>query len=170
MRNIFALSLYGIAACNLNIDIDVDTMRIDSLSAVPAQAAPVLELPLQAIVFNIEQAKDTQRRFGPDRIAAIRGVRLELISAQYEGIDLERIAAPTITIGTQRLSPEERSLELDGDAVDMLRVKLLLGMALELPLTLTFEVPSNASSAVAPTIHVVLVFQPTLHVDWGRSW
>jgi hypothetical protein len=188
------------AGCTLMVDIGkddgIDPIQVDRTAAVPARdtggaAALVpavspgglgvtlqpaddggrdLVLATDAVVFTAEQSAHDLQRFGPDKIGAIRGVTLEVVSASYDGVDTTRVAAPTIALAGNLIVPPARSVDLDGHTLDGLRADLLLAQAVTLPMAIRFHVPAGAADALGATIHVTLVIQPTLHVDAGRSW
>lgn len=130
-----------------------------------------------SVVFNAEvlvvSAADSARyyqRFGPDKIGAIRGVTLEILEISMDGVDLTRTAAPRVTFwghAVQGRVGEE--VELDDDQVDTLRAAILGGTDLRVPLVLTLDTPLEALDETRPELHIVIVVQPTLHVDVTRA-
>jgi hypothetical protein len=117
----------------------------------------------------VVSAGDSQRyldRFGADKIGAIRGVSLELVSLRVDGVDLARAAPARITLGGHELQGVRgATLELDDDQVDDLRAAILGGTEMRLPLLIELDAPLEALDASRPRLHIVLVVQPTLRVD-----
>jgi hypothetical protein len=193
------IACLGTAACALIVDIGkadgIQPIRLDRSINVPAAssgASALLPAPPRGVlgmvveptadggrdavlaidlpVFTAEQSAAHRARFGIDKIGAIRGVTLEIISASYDGIDMTRIAAPTFTLAGNTIVPPDRSTDLDSASLDDLRRHLLLAEAVTLPLTIRFHIPAGAEDALGAILHVQLEIQPTLHVDAGKSW
>jgi hypothetical protein len=176
MAPVFLL-LAGCLQIHLGKDDGIEPVTFDQtltglapeLVAAPPGAREVNQTETLVVIDAAQAAHDLDR-FGPDKIGAIRGVSLSLEEERFDGLDLTRAPAPTITIGTATLAPGDDSVDLDDATVNTVRVDLLTPQAVAIPFTMRFTVPADAPDALGPTVHVVLVFQPTLAVDIGHSW
>jgi hypothetical protein len=148
--------------------IEIPTKTGDVMTATIATdgtGARIVVFPRSLVVFDDAKAAFELDRFGPSKIGAIQAISLTRVGSAYEGLDLARVAAPTLAIGTSTLAANDDTIDLDGDTVSAIRADLLAPRAVVVPLTLTLTVPAGAESALGSELHVTLVLQPVLSID-----
>ena len=103
---------------------------------------------------------------GPNKIGALRRVKLEVVAVDIEGVDLAMTGPPTLVIGNHSLSGEPgATVELDDGEVVWLRDKLLAGEPVVTTLTVDLRAPVAALDARMPSLHIIVEIQPTLVID-----
>jgi hypothetical protein len=182
-----ALAFSVSAACSLLVDVEESPVTLDQTVAVPTGTGPATGPSVAEVVRAADGGRDVTlapalhilsadssarilAKEGPDRVGAVRGATLLIVSATYDGVDLAQTGPPTIVLGAHTLAPGVTAVDLDDNEVEALRVALLTPKALDLPISFTFHEPGGASGAVASSVHVRVVLQPILHVNIGRSW
>jgi hypothetical protein len=140
---------------------DGDDVRlvVDTLPDGGRRITMSKELPL----LGAEAAIYYRDLFGEDRIRAIKGVDLQVVSLDVEDVDLEItgppvVAAAGVPLSTSRVSVSDEILLL-------LREKLIAGEEIRVPVSLTFELGPDALTALPPRrLHVDMTVQPTLYI------
>jgi hypothetical protein len=153
-------------------DVEIPTKTGDVMTATIATdgtGARILVFPRNLVVFDQDKAAFELNRFGPSKLSGIQSISLTRVSAAYDGLDLGRVAAPSLTIGTRTLGPADDTVDLDGTTVSDIRTALLVPEAVVVPLTLTLVVPPGAESALGSELHVTIVLQPLLTIDGSSA-
>lgn len=175
VRSALAIWFLALAGCGFQIEIG----RGDGIRPVRFEADvpnPALKRDGEIVLVRdavLLTAADSQRylaKFGPDKIGAIRGVTLELVELSIAGADLSRAGPPTLALDGHQLPGVPGSqIELDDDEVDRLRAAILGGTELRAAVVIRLDAPLETLDATRPELHILLVVQPTLHVDVSRA-
>ena len=145
----------------------VAPFRFEETVPNPARAEQdEMEVTRDVELFSAEASARMLDNLGPDRIGSLRGVTLTVTEMRIDGLDLDRTGPPALGILGHPLTGEiGASIQLDDFQVNELRDRLLSGEAMTGMLSLFVELPMGTLDDRFPSLHIVLVLQPTLVVD-----
>jgi hypothetical protein len=164
------------AACTWEISLGagdgISEVRFEEDISNPAEKRDAdIAFSRDIVLITAERSQHYLDRFGPDKIGSMRGVTLTIVQMRIDGVDLGRTGPPTLSLaGHEVIGTPGAEVELDDDQVDELRSRLLAGAELSAPLVISLHAPLEALDASRPSLHIVLVLQPTLHVDVTHSF
>jgi hypothetical protein len=129
-----------------------------------AQGGTVV-LERDIVIVSAEQSSDYLRRFGADKLDALTGVELELVEAHVEGGAF--LGSPVFSLAGATMSGPGDRVTMSDDFVDELRDRILAGQEMVTPGRITLQVADTGSSLATwpASVNIVVVVQPTLHVD-----
>jgi hypothetical protein len=160
--------LLGASACQLDLGRgEVTPFRYDAL----APAAADVKIMRDVELISAERSQHYLDKYGPDKIGAITSVDVTLDEAYVDGVPAGMFAEPQVRLDGlvfQRIGDTEA---LDDDQVNGLRARLLEGAAVVAPMEIyAHAVDPTALAQAPPSLHIVVVVQPTLHVDATKSF
>jgi hypothetical protein len=121
-------------------------------------------------LISAERSQKYRDSFGPDRIGALRAVSLTITEVRVDGADLDLTGPPDVGIlGHPMRGVPGEVTHLDDFQVDWVRKQILAGEAVTGPLSFYLPFPEGTLDDAVPSLHIVLVLQPTLIVDAARS-
>ncbi len=171
---VLGLGLFGLAGCGYEISLGpgdgIDEIRHEELVEREAFAAgTVVELSRDLVILDEEQSREYLERFGADKIGSITAVDLTLVEARADGGVFE--GPPVVTMAGETMSRTGTRVSLHEVHVDALRAGILGGTPVVMPVSILLTVAGGPPDLArwAASVHIVVVVQPTLHVDATRS-